>query len=426
MLVGGPDLRKQQLIQIPRELADLVSDARRNVPAYANYPPLTSLSSLNDFQRLPLVTAEELVESPEGFRSRGAQVFRISSSGGSTGKQKTLYRTYRDHISSAEAAAEVFSTATVGPGDSIAILQPFDIWGIGFLALEAFRIIGATSIPIGMGLSDEECLQYFEQLRPTMIYSTPSRARVLCDLLAGVSRGDKEAWAPRGILLAGEPLEISVRERVRQVMGADVFSIYGSEETDGLGAECRIHSGIHLLEKGILYEVVDEVSLLPTESTSGLLVVTVLAQSGTVLLRYCTDDHVQIDLQGCPCGKPTATVTAIRRRPSGVYLWDALYITEKQIASCITSVLGRLPRYQCVLQGDKPPQSVTVLIDTAGAITTDPDTIRQLRAAIMGGSPELSVACRSGDVSVIVKPALRKEFKRNIRGKVPIFVREGE
>ena len=154
MLIGGPELKVHQALKIPAKLADIISYAKENVPAYKNFPNVDSLFTFGDFQQLPLVNANQLAKAPEDFKSKQTNIFRISSSGGTTGISKILYRTYEDHLFSSKVAAEMFKTSTVNHNDIVAILHPFDVWGIAFIALEALRYLQATALPVGSALTD--------------------------------------------------------------------------------------------------------------------------------------------------------------------------------------------------------------------------------------------------------------------------------
>lgn len=46
----------------------------------------------------------------------------------------------------------------LGPSDTVAILQPFGIWSIGSIFLDSVAQLGATGLPLGIHLSDEDAL----------------------------------------------------------------------------------------------------------------------------------------------------------------------------------------------------------------------------------------------------------------------------
>jgi phenylacetate-CoA ligase len=419
VFVGGPEFDKA--LNISTELANIISYGREYISAYKDFPDADTIKTLGNFQQLPLVNEDQLARAPEDFVSRQARIFRLSTSGGTTRLPKILYRTYRDHLSSSRVAAEMFKTSTISPIDTVAILHPFDIWGIGFIALEALRFMHAAAFPVGSALSDEQCLHWFAKIQPSIIYATPSRASTIAALTVETHRRRRN-WAPRALLLAGEPITYHLRHKLETVFDAEVFSIYGSEETDGLAAECCSHAGVHLMEKGIIYELLDPTTLIPTDSNRGILIVTPLGWRGTVLIRYVTGDIVELDFAPCKCGKPTPRIVNIQRLSEGAYLWDALYITDSQISKAIEKALGGAFSYQCIIKGVKPPQVLQVLIDIPREISRNRRTMVKLRHMIIDSSVDLASACNAREVRVIVEPLSINGFQKTKRGKTPQFL----
>lgn len=421
MLIGGPELKVHQALEIPTQLTKIISYARENVPAYKNFPNVDSFSRFGDFQQLPLVNVNQLAQAPEDFTSKRAGIFRISSSGGTTGIPKILYRTYEDHLFSSRVAAEMFKTSTISHNDIVAILQPFDVWGIAFIALEALRFLRATGLPVGSVLTDEQCLHWFKIFQPSVVYTTPSRASTIADLISETQPSDLNS-TPRAFLLAGEPITSHIRSKLQKVFKSEVFSIYGSEETDGLAAECCSHAGMHLVEKGIIYELLDPETLSPTDSQTGMLVVTPLGWRGTVLIRYAIEDMIELDFTPCQCGKPTPRIIKIQRNTQGFYLWDALYVTDAQINNAIQKLFGKLCPYQCIIEGTKPPQVLLVLVDVPEGIMSVESMTAKLCSMIINSSGDLASACNAGEVRVVVKHTRHNRFRKTERGKIPKFL----
>lgn len=424
MFVGGSERSVNKNYRIPSQLNELLSYARVNVSAYKDYPAPISLNTIEDFQKLPLINERQLTKAPESFKSDSANIYRISSSSGTTGFPKTLYRTYEDHLFSSKVAAEMFKTSTIGSSDTVAILHPFDVWGIAFVALEALRFLNATALPIGSVLDDEKCIKWFSQFLPSVVYSTPSRACSIADLVSEYNLEDRN-WSPRAFLLAGEPVTNDIRLKLKSIFNAEVFSIYGSEETDGLAAECFFHDGLHLVETGLFYELIDPETLSPTYSNSGILAVTPLGWRGTILLRYILNDIVELDFTQCKCGNPGPRIVNVKRHTKGYYLWDALYITEGQIEGAIEQVFGKLRSYQCIVKATKPPQVLEILIDLSKKMTSFDNTINEIRKSILNSNLNLAEAYDNGEVVVHVKHTTENKFKKTQRGKVPKFIQQG-
>lgn len=421
MIIGGPRLKYYQNKEIPSELYSIISYAKNNVYAYKDLPDPDLISNFKDFQMLPLIDTNKLVGASENFKSRNINIYRISSSGGTTGIPKILYRTYEDHLFSSKVAAEMFETSSINDKDVVAILHPFDVWGISFIALEALRFLNATALPLGSSFSDEQCIQWFSKFKPSVLYATPSRSKTIAEIYSNIYF-EKIAWAPRALLLAGEPIIPDDRFYFKNIFNSEVFSIYGSEETDGLGSECSFHNGIHFVEKGIIYEIIDPETLLPTEANTGLLVVTPLGWRGTVLIRYILGDIVELDFSPCKCGKSTPRIIKIKRKIKGFYLWDSIYINDLLINNVFQNVFGREYPYQCIISDTKPPQNILILIDLPHKIGSTENIKKKIYDRIVLSSPELANALLSGDVYITIQFCSRSEFQKTERGKTPKFI----
>jgi phenylacetate-CoA ligase len=115
-----------------------------------------------------------------------------------------------------------------------------------------------------------------------------------------------------GAEMLGEAAPKGMRDDVRrrlENMGADrpfIANSYGFTEMQGAMSECEEFSGCHNPDDGLFFfEVVDEKTQerLP-DGEVGLLVVTHLNRSGTVLLRYVVGDYAAITHEPCPfCGR---------------------------------------------------------------------------------------------------------------------------
>ena len=115
-----------------------------------------------------------------------------------------------------------------------------------------------------------------------------------------------------GVELLGEAAPKGMRDDIRmrlEKMGADrpfISNSYGFTEMQGAMPECEEFSGCHSPDPGLyFFEVVDEKTgeRLP-DGEVGLLVITHLNRTGSVLLRYVIGDYAAIIHEPCPfCGR---------------------------------------------------------------------------------------------------------------------------
>lgn len=404
------DLTQQYRNRIQKYL----SWASANVPVYC-----TKKSSWNVCDGLlgfPLTYDYELVEQPLDFLPTPTPSTRVSSSGGTLGHRKLIMRTSEDIVRSNKCTVKMFECAGILPGDRVAILQPFDLWNIGHLALMALEDIGATTCPLGLSASNETVLWILSELKCEVLYTSPSRAMQLADLC----RKDKNKVSLKKVLCAGEPILQHHRETCLEVWGASVFGIYGSEETDGIGAECSFHTGYHVFNDDLILEVLDPTSLQPGSDELGALAITLLDYSGTALIRYVLGDLVKIHRNECDCGRKEPRVAMQGRIRDTVWLFDGNKLPLASIDASLSKLQGVSLEYQLVIDR-KEDVDILEFNFIGSELPIDRDVFIN---AIVQTSQEMEVAfrySRSLDVKIQVHQD-RQALYTTQRGKTPRIV----
>ena len=371
------------------------------------------------FYNVPLTYDHELMDDYEDFVACPDRVVQVSVSGGTYGKRKFIFRTREDIEKSVAVAAEMFLACGVKRGDKVAILQPFDLWNIGHIALRALQEIGALSCPLGLSATDEDVLQFLRDLECNVIYATPSRALRLAELSQqkGCGRDIRVTKA----LCAGEPISPAHREVLRDFWNAEIYGIYGSEETDGLAAECKVHRGYHLFDNSLILEILDPQSLQPAEKNSGVSVVTKLGYTGTVLIRYLLGDIVEIETEPCPCGLSSPRITVHGRMKETLWLYDGVKLPLTSVEDAIRAVLGYLPVYQIVREGTAGRDNLLVIIISRQRAA---GLEKQIEKALIDSTQEIHEAFnfeRNLNVKVKIYSDSSLLF-RSSRGKIPRVV----
>jgi phenylacetate-CoA ligase len=239
----------------------------------------------------------------------------------------------------------MFECAGISSNDRVGILQPFDLWNIGHLALMALEEIGATTCPLGFSASNDSVLSLLSELSCNALYASPSRIMQLADLC----RSTGFDLSLNTILCAGEPILKHHRETAARTWGATLFGIYGSEETDGIGAECSSHAGYHVFNEDLILEVLDPATLKPGSETKGALAVTLLDYSGTALVRYVLGDLVAVDRGVCACGRSEPRVEMEGRIRETVWLFDGNKLPLASIDASLQQAFGVSPDYQLII-----------------------------------------------------------------------------
>lgn len=397
-----------------------LSFLREQVPFYRDrYPQIGS------FAGVPLTFEKDVATDSTAFLADGAVPLRVSVSGGTGGHPKLLFRTSSDLEHSATVAERMFRRTGVKHGDTVIVAQPFDLWNIGHIALRAFESIGALSIPAGLTTSDDALLDLMRTHSATVLYSTPSRTMNLLRKAAETGI----VLSLRRILCAGEPILPRHREEVSARGGLEIFGIYGSEETDGIGSECVLHAGYHLDLDHAVIEILDPDSLEPFESATehlvGAVSITPLHSEGTVLARYVLGDVWKIESERCPCGDTRPVFSILGRLRDTLWLYDGLKLGVSEVQDVLASVFGGpAPLSQIILTGRLDSEALTILVEHPDAEVEHHAS--EARDALWAATTEM-VALKEAQgplpqqhqLSINIMSTDRKPFVTTARGKVP-------
>jgi len=377
---------------------------------------------LEDLCKLPFTEPADLLRDPVSIRLKGKEIAAIRCSGGTSGTPKIIFRSKLDLATSADIAARMFFCNGVRNSDTVLILQPFGIWGIGSIAFDALLKIGATTIPMGVGIPETFLISVIQHMPPTVIYTAPRYAVMLTNNLEAMGV-DCRSLRIRLFMLAGEGFGPSTRQILAEKWGADTFSIYGSEETDGLGAECEAHAGIHVWEDQFVFEFLDPNTLEPAlPGHIAELVITTLTKDAYPLIRYRIGDLVEVLPGTCECGR-THTRVVVRGRTSDILvLVDGTKIYGYQIAQALSSWIDSIESYQIICeQAANGGDALTVLIVPKDKQKIAEDIVR-ITDALKNLSMAFATVVKEGGATIAVNIVSEAELIRTARGKAPLFV----
>ncbi|MBO0439014.1 phenylacetate--CoA ligase family protein [Candidatus Enterococcus ikei] len=307
---------------------------------------INSINTFEDFSKLPLLTAEEITLNSKEMIPSTVRPYRVSSSSGTLGKPKVIYRDEKDTDRGISKLVELLKMAKVTCSDSIMIGQPFEMAHFGYLVFEAARILKIQSIPIGISISNEAFLESILNFKPTVICTSLSRVLVIIQMLK--VRNINELPFVKSVILAGEPVTKEGIDLIQNYFNVYPFNFYGSEETDGLGGDCKQHKGIHFFDDVFYLELLDIPGVAPTKKGNkiGEAVITSLYQIGTPLIRYKLGDIIEIEASNCSCGESYPLVHSIGRAGDAFNIFDGVTILAYQIEKLLKEKLGEIENYQ--------------------------------------------------------------------------------
>ena len=219
--------------------------------------------------------------------------------------------------------------------------------------------MGVLSLPIGSLPIDDKIIELINFSKANVIYCTPSKAVTI----ARASREAGRKLAIEKVLCAGEPIVPAQRQLIKEIFGADIYGIYGSEETDGIGSECNQHNGYHIFDNGLLIEILDPETFSPAEKNEGAMAVTKLDSTGTILVRYLLGDKAKIITEKCSCGAQENRVIPMGRLQETLFLYNATKVSVDTIEEMLNSVLGKIPQYQIEITQNSAHDRIKFKID---------------------------------------------------------------
>ena len=312
--------------------------------------------SLEDFERVPVVTKQELREAQARVQPFGdylcvaeAQVHRVHGTSGTTGLPTAFAIGREDWRTIAENHARVMWGMGLRPGDIVFIAAVFSLYMGSWGALVGAERLGAKCFPFGAGAPGmtARAAAWLKRMRPTAFYSTPSYALYLADVAReeGLEPLD---FGLKVMFFSGEPGASipGIRDRIQETYGARVIDCGSmAEMTPWMNAAgSRETSEGMLLWQDIVYaEVCDPESYARVPyGNRGTPVYTHLERTSQPMIRLVSGDLTHWVDGPNPCGR------TYPRLPNGIYgrIDDMFTIRGENIyPSEIDAVLNNLPAY---------------------------------------------------------------------------------
>ncbi len=314
------------------------------------------IKSLEDFERVPVVTKGDLLEAQVRAEPFGdylcvpeSEVHHIHGTSGTTGRPTVFALGRGDWEATANAHARVMWGAGIRPGDTVFVAAIFSLyvgsWGI-LLGAERLR---AKCFPFGAGASGmtARAARWLNLVKPQAFYSTPSYALHLAEVARdeGFDPGD---FGLKVMLFSGEPGASipSIRQRLVDAFGAKVIDCGTmGEMTPWMSASgSRESSNGMLLWQDIVYhEITDPAThrRVPYGS-QGTPVYTHLERTSQPMIRLASGDLTHWVDGPTPCGRTYPFL------PKGIYgrIDDMFTIRGENVyPSDIDATLNELAQY---------------------------------------------------------------------------------
>lgn len=304
------------------------------------------------FQKLPFSTKQELRDAyPLGLAAvPEEQIVRIHSSSGTTGTPVIIPYTQKDVDDWSLMFARCYEMAGITKRDRIQITPGYGLWtaGIGFqLGCER---LGAMAVPLGPGNTEKQ-LQMMRDLKSTVLCATSSYALLLAEQIE--NRGLKESINLKKGVIGSERWGDKMRARIRDILGIELYDIYGLTECygPGIGISCSEDNGIHYFDDYVYMEILDPQTGLPVKDGEvGEITLTTLVKEGAPLFRFRTHDLAAFISGKCKCGSSFPRITPILGRSDDMVKVKGNIIFPSTIEDVIKSVPGTSSEYRAVIE----------------------------------------------------------------------------
>ena len=340
------------------------------------------IRSLEDFQRVPVVTKAELREAQAREEPFGdylcvdpSEVFHVHGTSGTTGRPTAFGISRTDWAAIANAQARVMWGMGIRPSDTVFIGSFFSLYMGSWGALAGAERLGATVFPFGAGVpgQTQRAVDWMRQMKPTCFYGTPSYGLHLAEVAADMGVEPRE-FGLRLLFFSGEPGASvpAIRRRIEEVYGARVFDCGSMAEVSpwmNLG-ESSESAGMLCWQDIVYTEVADPSThrRVPYGS-EGTPIYTTLERLSQPMIRLVSNDLTRWEGPPAGCGR------TYPRLPRGIYgrIDDMFTVRGENIyPSAIDEVVMALPGYggehRILVTRDRAMDELAVQVEGAAGL----------------------------------------------------------
>lgn len=273
--------------------------------SFANIGVAGMLRDWSDFQRLPVLTKQDIQNSEGGLLSREFRREELveARTGGSTGRSLTLR--FDQRCQELRNAAAMRSDRWAGWDIGMKVAA---VWGnppVAHTLKEKLRglILNRAFYLDTMDMSEASVRRFIDKWRrqrPAVIFGHSHSIYILATYLQRMGIADLR---PCGIVATSMMLLEPERRLIEEVFDCACTDRYGCEEVGLIACECEQHKGLHLNVDHLVVEFLREDGAECTPGEEGDIVVTDLNNRGMPLIRYRVEDIGVPSDRVCPCGR---------------------------------------------------------------------------------------------------------------------------
>jgi phenylacetate-CoA ligase len=389
---------EQRELAILARIREVMAYAYAHAPFYrtkwdeAGIAP-ADIRSLEDFEKVPVVTKEDLrraqIEHPpfgDYVCVPESEIQSIHGTSGTTGRPTAFAIGREDWPRIAESHARVMWGMGIRPGDMVFIGAVFSLYMGSWAVLAGAERLGAQAFPFGAGAQGQtrRAVNWLQQMQPAALYGTPSYALRIAEV-AGEAGVDPREFGIRILFFSGEPGASipSMKRKLEEVFGAKVFDSGSMAEMTpwmNLG-ETTSQTGMLCWQDIAYTEVVDPVThRRQPYGGEGTPVYTHLERTSQPMIRLLSGDLTRWEAGPSPCGRTYPYL------PRGIYgrIDDQFTIRGENVyPSAIAEIVSCEPLYggehRIVVSREDAMDVLVVQVEYSADIQGHDDAIDKFR-----------------------------------------------
>ncbi len=394
--------RLKRILEIVREKSPLLAKRYQGL----------SFDNFASFRKLPLLTGADykkyLPPAGNGLMTGDIKGGYIFSSGGTTGKPKTVYRTTEEQHFNTVRLGKGLALSVFNENDRVAnLLFAGNMWASFVSYNQALEHTGCTILPIGGNHSIESIVQNLVTFRANAMISVPS---VLLSIAEYAETHHVDLQIDK-ISSGGEHLFKEAREYLKKVLGVKIIAStgYTTNDTGAIGYQCKhmVGTTLHHVHEDLHYvEILDTDTNEPVKPGEiGKIVVTNLQRTLMPTIRYEVGDLGRWVNKACACGRKTRILELLGRSDDIVIIGGG-NITPEVISTAIYPFDALSSHFQMKVHLVQGKDALDIIVEAKN--DQFEDVSEQVRDAVLKLSKELAEMIGQGlihDVTVsIVKP----------------------
>jgi phenylacetate-CoA ligase len=386
-LLATPEMREIQLKRLKPQLKMIYERSaiqRKYIDSLGVH--LDKINSLEDLQKaFPPMDKHEMRQLVMSNMGEGGiegllndflcaplnDVVLLATTSGTTGEPTPYFFTKGDLELMYESMARVLWRCGIRPGDVVVHAMGLSMFGGGIPCILSLVNFGAGTIPVGAESGTERVVTYLNIVNMVKgkidgVFMTPSFAEYVIEKCPEILNVEVKNLGIKRLLSGGEPGAgiDSVKKKIEGAFGCRIYDMMGL--TSGFWCSCDHdeYQGMHFVrDDTCIMELVDPETREPVpfeDGAIGEVVGTPLAGDSLNLIRFNSNDIMQVFTTPCPCGRSGTRYKVIGRsddmlKVKGVMVYPA------SIDNVITGFVPRVTGEFRIVLTEPPPRVVPPL-----------------------------------------------------------------